>query len=217
MYEIYLISLNEMPVILSLSIKECVLISYSRLALSINLFFPTKTNHNAYVIEQSCLRFFFHYTFLDYIILIKQMASSSGVIPDVSPSQVLSVSPSLPTNKLLDNLTVKIFHFNLFFYSILLQKNQRLLQSLPQNYEKKQSFTTLYKTLLDDFFYSHERADVQLYAAICLADVIRIWAPNLPDAPPEKLLVKRKFPFKCSYFSLFFRICFFFLLVNYLD
>jgi sister-chromatid-cohesion protein PDS5 len=100
------------------------------------------------------------------------MASSSGVIPDVSPSQVLSVSPSLPTNKLIDNLT----------------KNQRLLQSLPQNYEKKQSFTTLYKTLLDDFFYSHERADVQLYAAICLADVIRIWAPNLPDAPPEKLL-----------------------------
>jgi hypothetical protein len=35
------------------------------------------------------------------------MASSSGTIPDVSPSQVLSVSPSLPTNKLLENLTVK--------------------------------------------------------------------------------------------------------------
>jgi hypothetical protein len=44
---------------------------------------------------------------------------------------------------------------------------------------------------LDDFFYSHERPDVQLYAAICLADVIRIWAPKLPDAPPEKLLVKK--------------------------
>jgi len=28
-----------------------------------------------------------------------------------------------------------------------------------------------------------------LYAAICLADVIRIWAPNLPDASPEKQLV----------------------------
>jgi len=32
--------------------------------------------------------------------------ASSGTIPDVLPSQVLSVSPSLPTNKLLDNLTV---------------------------------------------------------------------------------------------------------------
>ncbi|CAF3343731.1 unnamed protein product [Rotaria sp. Silwood1] len=98
--------------------------------------------------------------------------SSSGSIPDVLPSQVLSVNPSLPTNKLLDNLT----------------KNQRLLQSLPQNYEKRHFFTGLFKTLLDDFFYSHERADIQLYAAICLADIIRIYAPNLPDASPEKML-----------------------------
>jgi hypothetical protein len=43
------------------------------------------------------------------------MASSSGVIPDVSPSQVLSVSPSLPTNKLIDNLTVKFYHFEFDF------------------------------------------------------------------------------------------------------
>ncbi|UJR22584.1 hypothetical protein I4U23_025630 [Adineta vaga] len=100
------------------------------------------------------------------------MTTSSGTVPDVSPSQVLSVSPSLPTNKLLDNLT----------------KNQRLLQLLPQNYEKRQYFNNLFQTLLDDFFYSHERPDVQLYAAICLADIIRIWAPNLPDAPPEKKL-----------------------------
>ena len=51
-------------------------------------------------------------------------------------------------------------------------------------------FAGLFKTLLDDFFYTHERADVQLYAAICLADIIRIWAPNLPDASPEKKLVR---------------------------
>ncbi|CAF4575666.1 unnamed protein product [Rotaria magnacalcarata] len=100
------------------------------------------------------------------------MTASSSTVPDVLPSQVLSVLPSLPTNKLLDNLT----------------KNQRLLQSLPQNYEKRHFFTGLFKTLLDDFFYSHERADIQLYAAICLADVIRIYAPNLPDASPEKML-----------------------------
>ena len=40
------------------------------------------------------------------------MATSSGTVPDVLPSQVLSVSPSLPTNKLLDNLTVN----NCFVY-----------------------------------------------------------------------------------------------------
>jgi hypothetical protein len=45
------------------------------------------------------------------------MASSSSTIPDVSPSQVLSVSPSLPINKLLDNLTVKYF-ISCFFFSI---------------------------------------------------------------------------------------------------
>ncbi|CAF0733790.1 unnamed protein product [Didymodactylos carnosus] len=98
------------------------------------------------------------------------MHSSSEI--EILPSQVLSCSPDLPTNKLLENLT----------------KNQRLLQSLPQSYEKRELFADLYKTLVNDYFYSHERADVQLYAAICLADIIRIWAPNLPDTPPEQML-----------------------------
>lgn len=127
------------------------------------------------------------------------MAASSGTVPDVLPSQVLSVSPSLPTNKLLDNLTVnKCVFFSFTYISFVYlfifkkQKNQRLLQSLPQNYEKRHFFTGLFKTLLDDFFYSHERADIQLYAAICLADIIRIYAPNLPEVTPEKMLVNNK-------------------------
>ncbi|CAF0892254.1 unnamed protein product [Didymodactylos carnosus] len=98
------------------------------------------------------------------------MHSSSEV--EVLPSQVSSCSTNLPINKLLENLN----------------KNQRLLQSLPQNYKKRESFTVLYKTLVNDYFYLHERPDVQLSAAICLADIIRIWAPNLPDIPPEKTL-----------------------------
>ena len=44
------------------------------------------------------------------------MAASSGSIPDVTASQVLSVSPSLPTNKLLDNLTVKSFDNRVHLY-----------------------------------------------------------------------------------------------------
>jgi hypothetical protein len=64
---------------------------------------------------------------------------------------------------------------------------------------------------LDDFFYSHERPDVQLYAAICLADVIRICAPNLPDAPPEKLLVNRVFCIKMIICCCFFKNMFLFL------
>ena len=124
------------------------------------------------------------------------MASSSSTIteiPNVLPSQVLSVSPSLPTSKLLDNLTVNEWKEYLKIGSFKrksFQKNQRILQSLPQNYEKRHFFTGVYKTLLDEFFFSHERADVQLYAAICLADIIRIWAPNLPDAPQEKQIVR---------------------------
>ncbi len=42
------------------------------------------------------------------------MATPSDIVPDVLPSQVLSVSPSLPTNKLLDNLTVNIYLFVVF-------------------------------------------------------------------------------------------------------
>ncbi len=60
--------------------------------------------------------------------------SSSGSIPDVLPSQVLSVSPSLPTNKLLDNLTVKEklgdFIFCLFIYLLFVF-----------NLEKSKTFT----------------------------------------------------------------------------
>lgn len=44
------------------------------------------------------------------------MAASSGTVPDVLPSQVLSVSPNLPTNKLLDNLTVRIFPLFIFLF-----------------------------------------------------------------------------------------------------
>jgi len=46
------------------------------------------------------------------------MATSSGTVPDVLPSQVLSVSPSLPTNKLLDNLTVNHFLYFILFISL---------------------------------------------------------------------------------------------------
>ncbi len=46
------------------------------------------------------------------------MATPSDIVPDVLPSQVLSVSPSLPTNKLLDNLTVNIYLFCCFSIQI---------------------------------------------------------------------------------------------------
>lgn len=42
--------------------------------------------------------------------------SSSGTVPDVLPSQVLSVNPNLPTNKLLDNLTVNNLHLSYLFF-----------------------------------------------------------------------------------------------------
>ena len=45
-------------------------------------------------------------------------ATPSNGVPNVLPSQVLSVSPSLPTNKLLDNLTVNpTFDKEKFFVS----------------------------------------------------------------------------------------------------
>jgi hypothetical protein len=54
------------------------------------------------------------------------MATSSGTVPDVVASQVLSVSPSLPTNKLLDNLTVQLFLSFLFKFllGIYLEKSK---------------------------------------------------------------------------------------------
>jgi hypothetical protein len=62
------------------------------------------------------------------------MASASGTVPDVSPSQILSVSPSLPTNKLLDNLTVKhlILFFSVNFREIHLEKSKNFTILTPK-------------------------------------------------------------------------------------
>ncbi len=67
------------------------------------------------------------------------MATSSGPIPDVLPSQVLSVSPSLPTNKLLDNLTVNtsfIFFFCLFIYFLNEKFSFRKTKDFYNHYHK---------------------------------------------------------------------------------
>jgi hypothetical protein len=61
------------------------------------------------------------------------MASASGTVPDVSPSQVLTVSPSLPTNKLLDNLTVK--HL-IFVYFLSRNSHFRKIKDFYNHYPK---------------------------------------------------------------------------------
>ena len=87
----------------------------------------TMSNHNEYVIERTkpsllSITTLFKYRF-HFNCNIK-MAVSSGTVPTVSPSQILNVSPSLPTNKLLDNLTVSRMYAQNHFYRINLEKSK---------------------------------------------------------------------------------------------
>lgn len=43
--------------------------------------------------------------------------------------------------------------------------------------------------LADDHFLSHQSTDVQLLIACCIADVLRVYAPEAPYKDPEKVKV----------------------------
>jgi sister-chromatid-cohesion protein PDS5 len=50
-----------------------------------------------------------------------------------------------------------------------------------------QEFVPLALHLADDFFLQHPSRDVQLLIACCIADVLRVYAPDAPYTDPEQV------------------------------
>lgn len=77
-----------------------------------------------------------------------------------------------------------------------------------------QQYIPLALHLADDFFLQHQSKDVQLLIACCIADVLRVYAPEAPYKDPEQIKVSLdtfinfSFPLKnmcLNYFNSIFR------------
>jgi sister-chromatid-cohesion protein PDS5 len=78
------------------------------------------------------------------------------------PNKVRPVNENLPFEELFRRL----------------QQLSAALQNLTQ--EEDQKYTALALHLTDDFFLNHPAKDIQLLVACCLADILRIFAPEPP-------------------------------------
>ncbi|XP_014241753.1 sister chromatid cohesion protein PDS5 homolog B-B isoform X2 [Cimex lectularius] len=61
------------------------------------------------------------------------------------------------------------------------------LQAMGQDEGMYQQYIPLALHLVDDYFLSHESRDVQLLIACCIADVLRVYAPQAPYKEQEKV------------------------------
>lgn len=71
---------------------------------------------------------------------------------------------------------------------ILFQQNlTHTLQTMSQDESKYQAYIALALHLADDYFLTHPSRDVQLLIACCIADVLRVYAPEAPYKDAEQV------------------------------
>lgn len=111
------------------------------------------------------------------------------------PSQLKPVTEDLRDDELIRRLkvcektllllfaTVKSPHFS------LTQALSLTLQAMGQDDENFSRYTPLAVHLVKDFFLSHDSKDVQLLVACCIADILRVFAPEAPYKEPEQIKV----------------------------
>ncbi|XP_030387208.1 sister chromatid cohesion protein PDS5 homolog B [Scaptodrosophila lebanonensis] len=68
-----------------------------------------------------------------------------------------------------------------------------VLQTMDQDDNLHQQYIPLALHLLDDFFIHHQSRDVQLLIACCVADVLRVYAPEAPYKEQEQIKTIFKF------------------------
>ncbi|CRK92889.1 CLUMA_CG006304, isoform A [Clunio marinus] len=61
------------------------------------------------------------------------------------------------------------------------------LQAMGQDDENFSRYTPLAVHLVKDFFLSHDSKDVQLLVACCIADILRVFAPEAPYKEPDQI------------------------------
>lgn len=75
----------------------------------------------------------------------------------------------------------------------LLRRLQQLatnLQNLGQEEGSDQKYTPLALHLADEFFLRHDSRDIQLLVACCIADLLRIFAPDAPFKDQKQIKVR---------------------------
>jgi len=92
----------------------------------------------------------------------------------VSPAESRLIVPKL-----------KIFLFQ--------QTLANVLQTMDQDDNLYQQYIPLALHLLDDFFMQHPSRDVQLLIACCVADVLRVYAPEAPYKEQDQIKTIFKF------------------------
>lgn len=70
-----------------------------------------------------------------------------------------------------------------------LQTLAHTLQAMGQDNGIYQQYIPLALHLAEDFFLQHQSKDVQLLIACCIADVLRVYAPEAPYKDPEQIKV----------------------------
>ena len=80
---------------------------------------------------------------------------------------------------------------------VVFQTLAHTLQAMGQDEGMYQQYIPLAIHLAEDHFLTHQSRDVQLLIACCIADVLRVYAPEAPYKDPEKVKVDHSALFTC--------------------
>lgn len=109
------------------------------------------------------------------------------------PNQLKPCTEDLRDDELIRRLKVCenfVVGLNVYFASFPhLQALSLTLQAMGQDDENFSRYTPLAVHLVKDFFLSHDSKDVQLLVACCIADILRVFAPEAPYKEPEQIKV----------------------------
>lgn len=71
------------------------------------------------------------------------------------------------------------------------QNLANVLQAMDQDEKLYQQYIPLALHLADEYFLTHQSRDVQLLVACCIADVLRVYAPEAPYKDQDQIKVNQ--------------------------
>lgn len=122
------------------------------------------------------------------------MSSSDKV---VYPNQLKPCTEDLRDDELIRRLKVcenfcccdcRNENFASFFFQSI-KALSLTLQAMGQDDENFSRYSPLAVHLVKDFFLNHDSKDVQLLVACCIADILRVFAPEAPYKEPDQIKV----------------------------
>lgn len=77
---------------------------------------------------------------------------------------------------------------------------------MGQDDENFTKYTPLALHLVKDFFLNHDSKDVQLLVGCCIADILRVFAPEAPYKEPDQIKVSQNYSNLNKFLLLIFNI-----------